>query len=436
MATPIVESVALTDSSGSSGSDYNVNLPAGIVAGDLILCALSINNTTSTPITIPSGYSLLYSEVSETFITGVVFYKVAEGSEGSQAVVGFNANNQAVARSYRISGFSGVPEVEVLAIGNSTTNLPPTITPSGGESDYLYLVFDHVDTYTANVTGYPNGYVNTGTEQSATGAACRIAWGEKPTTATTSETPSAFTLSATRRTVTSTIAIAGAGGGGGPEVYNFSASINQTVALTGTKNKNVNVAALLTQNPQNQALTNKKINYSANVNQTVNLNSTVNKSANLNSVIAQKYKTQATANKQTNANGEIKQTILLTGYFTNSLIESHEFSATITINPTISAATKKQANVSSHVMQSATLAAAATKTATVQSNCFYQVSLNAQNTKKINISGHIKQTVAINALFINTATPIHLRQFRIDGQIVFQRFNGAIVTQRFNGALK
>lgn len=218
MATPIVESVALTDASGSSGSDYNVNLPAGIVAGDLILCALSINNATSTPVTIPSGYSLLYSEVSETFITGVVFYKVAGGSEGSQAAVGFNAANQAVARSYRISGFSGSISYEASSIGNSTTNLPPPITPSGGASDYLYLVFDHIDTYTANVTGYPSGYINTGTEQSATGAACRIAWGEKPTTSTSSETPTAFTLSATRRTVVSTIAIPSESGSGGNDV--------------------------------------------------------------------------------------------------------------------------------------------------------------------------------------------------------------------------
>jgi hypothetical protein len=221
-----------------------------------------------------------------------------------------------------------------------------------------------------------------------------------------------------------------------PEIYSFSSTINQQTQFSSAKNKTVSVNALLAQTQQAQALTNKSINYAVNINQVVNLNSAANKSANLNSVIAQNYQNQATSNKQTNANGAITQTVLLTGYFNNSTIEIHQFSANITINPTISAAVTKQNLLNGEVEQAQTITATATKAATLQSNCFYQVTLNAQSTKQTNINGLINQAVILNALLINTAAPIHLRLFRIDGQIAFQRFNGAIITQRFNGALK
>jgi hypothetical protein len=202
---------------------------------------------------------------------------------------------------------------------------------------------------------------------------------------------------------------------GGPETYNFSATINQTIIINSNKNKKGNKNAVLAQSNKSNALTNK--------------------SANLNSVMAQNYQNQATATKQNNANGAITQTVLLTGYFNNSTIETHQFSANITINTTISAAVTKQNAFSGEVEQAQAIAADTTKTATVQSNCFYQVTLNGQSSKQTNISGLINQTVQLNALFINTAAPIHLRLFRIDGQIAFQRFNGAIINQRFNGAL-
>ncbi len=219
------------------------------------------------------------------------------------------------------------------------------------------------------------------------------------------------------------------------ESYNFSAIINQQIKFSGTTNKTGNANALITQNYQANSLTTKTINYAINQKQVVSLNSNTIKSASLNSVIAQNYKNQATANKQTNANGSIIQSILLTGYFNNSQIETHQFNATITINPTISAATSKQNAFNADIKQAQTLTAAKTKTAALKSNCFYQVTFNGQSTKQTNISGQINQTVKLNALFINTAAPIHLRLFRIDGQIAFQRFNGAIVKQRFNGAL-
>ncbi|UUO22824.1 hypothetical protein FGD67_06210 [Colwellia sp. M166] len=219
------------------------------------------------------------------------------------------------------------------------------------------------------------------------------------------------------------------------ESYNFSAIINQQIKFSGTTNKTGNANALIAQNYQANSLTTKTINYAINQKQVVSLNSNTIKSANLNSVIAQHYQKTATANKQNNATGAITQTVLLMGYFNNSTIETHQFSANITINPNISAALTKQNTLGGDVKQTQALAATATKTATLQSNCFYQVTLSGQSTKQTNISGLINQTVQLNALFINTAAPIHLRLFRIDGQIAFQRFNGAIAKQRFNGAL-
>ena len=229
MTAPVV--VGRASGGNSGGSSFDVNIPAGS-PGELIVCAATINNTNSFPFTIPDGYTQLYSEVSETYISGIAFYKIADGTEGSTATFLLSASNQVAAKSFRISGFSGVPEVEVSAIGNSTTNLPPPITPSYGTSDYLYIVIDNIDTYLTEVTTFPTGYINTGSFESGTGAACEIAWGEKYTTATSSETPTAFEISAARRTVTATIAIAGIGSG--PDISGTGAFDSQQSLLSGS----------------------------------------------------------------------------------------------------------------------------------------------------------------------------------------------------------
>ena len=205
MTTPVV----LSSSTAFGTTSISIPTPTGTSTGDLLLVAVTVDDTTTS--TSMSGFIELYQEISETFVTGSLYYRIADGTEGANLLVTLSSNNEVCAKAYRIFGYSGVPSVEFASFGNNTTQTPPQITPVGGSSDYLYLVFDHIDTTNAAINTYPNGYINTGDVASLR---CRLGWGEKPTLATTTETPTAFILSATRRTVVSTIAIASVGGSG------------------------------------------------------------------------------------------------------------------------------------------------------------------------------------------------------------------------------
>ena len=206
MTTPVVLS---SSTAFDNNTSLSIPTPTGTSTGDLLLVAITVDDAITS--TSMAGFTELYQEISETFVTGSLYYRIADGTEGANLTVTLSGANESCGRAYRISGYSDVPAVVFASFGNNTTQTPPQITPTGGSSDYLYLVHDHIDTNNAAINTFPTGYVNTGNVASTR---CRLGWGEKPTLATTTETPTAFILSATRRTVVSTIAIASVGGGG------------------------------------------------------------------------------------------------------------------------------------------------------------------------------------------------------------------------------
>lgn len=239
------------------------------------------------------------------------------------------------------------------------------------------------------------------------------------------------------------------------EIYNFSAAISITPTLTASNSKSANLAVAINQAPQITSTHNKKVSYInalaqtvelssnlnkkvnqlAELNQTVQLSSALTKNNNLTALLQQNYQQTALKNKTTNVTGHINQTVILTGYFSNSLTEVHQFSATITIKPTTSATVNKKAQLNSQINQTVEIAGYQAKTTNLNATCAHQVTLNGQATKQTNLTAVLNQPVQLTGLFINTAQPIHLHQFTINGAIVFQRFNGATVSQRFNGAL-
>ena len=216
MATPVVEATTTATDFNRSGSDLTLTFPTGTTTGDIVLFYVTSDSSSPSPVTMPSGYVELYNEITSTRLTGAGFSRVIDGTEGSTVIATLSSGSPTTAKVYRISGASGTPEVTTTSLGSSTTNTPPPITPSGGSSDYLYITIDHIDTYLATITSFPSGYTNTGDEESGpSGTQCKIAWAEKSTTATTSETPGPFTLSSARHTVVSTTAVKASGGGGG-----------------------------------------------------------------------------------------------------------------------------------------------------------------------------------------------------------------------------
>ena len=212
MAAPQVLGIAFTDDTDGSGLTVPINLPAGIQAGELIVIAISINSTNSVPISFPVGWVIEYQTTQETFISGAVVTHVADGAEGSSVLMTKSSANSNCAIAYRIEQ-SGNVEVNNQGNPNSNNNPVPSISPSGGTNDYLYLVFDAIDTYLSPVSTFPVGYINTNTLLSGIGGArCALGYGEKETTNSTTESPTDFIISGTaRRTVTSIVAIAPTG---------------------------------------------------------------------------------------------------------------------------------------------------------------------------------------------------------------------------------
>jgi hypothetical protein len=138
MAYPVV--AASNSSSVVTSSAPAVALPTGITAGDLLIICLAFQDSISSTATTPSGWSLLKNLSNGSSLVRIyVFYKVADGSEGSTVSISTSVTSSAHI-SYRITGFSGTPEVSTGVTGSSLNAAnPDAITPAGGSKDYLII---------------------------------------------------------------------------------------------------------------------------------------------------------------------------------------------------------------------------------------------------------------------------------------------------------
>lgn len=206
--------VVTTNSSAenTSTTSHTVNLPASIVAGNLLLiiwqsAALGITVTT------PSGWTALGSPVTNgNNIQFIVYYKTASGSEGATQAISTNNNTPAAHVSYQISTYQGAPEV-ATATGTSANPDPPSLSPSWGFDKTLWLaISDSVRVSTSHsVTGTPSGYTNVvsaSEDLGGTGTSYRL-WTLRKEAQASSENPGSFTLSNSLDWCAATLAIHG-----------------------------------------------------------------------------------------------------------------------------------------------------------------------------------------------------------------------------------
>lgn len=131
--------VAATNTSNDNvdTSSHTVSLPSGIVAGNLLIVVFVVN-TGSASITFPAGWTQITSVVS-TDTRLVTRYREADGTEGATITVTTGDTGRSAHISYRITGASPisaqVPEGATLAGSN-----PPSVTPTGGSKNYLWIV--------------------------------------------------------------------------------------------------------------------------------------------------------------------------------------------------------------------------------------------------------------------------------------------------------
>ncbi len=139
MAFPQVQTTALSEETNNV-TEHTVNLPSGIVSGDLLVVWFGFASI-DTGFTFPAGWNLLDS----TFVTlldTAVYYRIADGTEGSTITVTTDDAHKSGVITHRIDGTSGnAPELAVATppSGNDKAPNPPDLTPSWGAKDTLWL---------------------------------------------------------------------------------------------------------------------------------------------------------------------------------------------------------------------------------------------------------------------------------------------------------
>jgi len=197
---PTVEGTNITSTSNNATS-RTINLPTGIVAGDLLM-VFAMGATTGANL-VMSGWSTLYNTTFQSDGTSAVFYKTAVGSDTSTMT---SANVKVCATAYRISGWTGTPEAASAAHGNSNSPDPDSLTPSWGKTNTLWIAAAHQSMNSGTVSSYPSSYTGgvNGVASDASGGTMGSAHRQLRAV---SENPGAFTMSGSNNWAARTVAI-------------------------------------------------------------------------------------------------------------------------------------------------------------------------------------------------------------------------------------
>ena len=158
---PVIESTMAANETGVNTAT-NVTMPATVNAGDLLLVILAgWNSSNAVNWTTPSGWTLLGSLVGGGTMRRLgVYYKVADGAEDGTSVnwvSSVNAFNAWVV--YRITGYSGTPEVSTGTTGTSSAPDSGSLSPSWGTQDTLWISCCGVQNSTSTAqASAPSGY--------------------------------------------------------------------------------------------------------------------------------------------------------------------------------------------------------------------------------------------------------------------------------------
>ncbi|NIQ91673.1 MAG: DUF2341 domain-containing protein, partial [Deltaproteobacteria bacterium] len=206
--------VGSSNSEQASNNPPTISLPAGIVAGDLIIVFLAQDETATA--TWPSPWVELVDENAGTAANLHVAYLIASGGETTVAPT-MSADERSQHLAIRISAASwdGItpPEVSTPLTGASGTPDSGSLTPSWGSEDTLWITTFGMDgpdvrfPVTVWPTNYADNNLSNGTGDLSTAG---IALATR-NLATATEDPGAFTTTGSDDWVASTIAVRPAG---------------------------------------------------------------------------------------------------------------------------------------------------------------------------------------------------------------------------------
>lgn len=184
-------------------TNHTVNLPSGIEAGNLLLVFFASDGGPT--ITFPEGWTQLFQTGANTACKFGAWYRIADGTEGSTITVTTSNNQMTAHTSYRITGYSGTPEVATATTGIDYSPNPPSLTPSWGALDTLWFACCG---YNSNltVTVYPTNYTNGRYDRANNTEGCGTGSARRELNAA-SENPGMFTLSGSTQWVANTVAV-------------------------------------------------------------------------------------------------------------------------------------------------------------------------------------------------------------------------------------
>ena len=160
MAFPSINGTITTTVFSGLETVQNVNLPSGIVAGEMLMIFGLVDRQRTLPTGLVSGG---YLQVVFNFNDPEFFcyYKIASGSEGSTISLTYAAGCNATYATVRISNFDSgeFPETSTSSAGSSVNPNSNAITPSWGAADMLvFSFFSCLNTAAETISAQPSGY--------------------------------------------------------------------------------------------------------------------------------------------------------------------------------------------------------------------------------------------------------------------------------------
>jgi len=197
----------------TASTQHTVNLPSGIAAGDLLLVFFTLYCTggANYGVSFPSGWTVQYDQLYSNYERGVLYKRIADGTEGSTITVSSTGSAKSAHTSYRIasSGSQGYTLNRVAsAVGsgsNTSTPNPPSLSPAWGSDETLWFAVTHTRG-NVTVSSYPTGYSNGRNDVGASSDSAGIGTARRELTAS-SEDPGTFSLSATNRCFAATVGV-------------------------------------------------------------------------------------------------------------------------------------------------------------------------------------------------------------------------------------
>lgn len=141
----------------TNATAHLVAMPATVNVGDVLVCLFG-NDGSATTVTTPTGWTQESSEGNGARLG--VYSRTADGTEGGTTVDFVTSiGEKAAAQVFRLTGAQGDVEVGTSVATNDATAEHPSLTPSWGAADTLWIAVS-ARAFTRTVSSFPTNYTD------------------------------------------------------------------------------------------------------------------------------------------------------------------------------------------------------------------------------------------------------------------------------------